>query len=120
MSFNYAAVGKTVTGLMKTFGTTMIIRSRREDVDPVTGLSVPTIADSFITGVISMAKNAPDNPNHKQGDKEVLTSGEAVENIDPTRDRLIYGNEIYKIVSADPVSPAGTTVLWTMRVRRGE
>lgn len=120
MSFNYAAVGTTVSKLMKTFGTTMIIRCRREDVDPVTGISVPTINDTTVTGVISIAKNSPDNPNHRQGDKEVIMAGSDVANVDPTRDRLIYGNEIFKIVSSEPVSPAGTTVLWTMRVRRGE
>lgn len=120
MAFNYAALANTATKLMKTFGTTMIIRHRRDDVDPVTGVAVPTVADEYITAVISVAKSNPNNPNHKDGDKEVITSAEVVADIDPTRDRLIYGNEIYKIVSTDQVAPAGTTVLWTMRVRRGE
>jgi hypothetical protein len=120
MAFNYASIRKQVLSIISTFGQAATLRHQTTVVDPVTGLAVPTIADTAVITVISDAKADPGDPNFVEGDKRALLGVTEGRTIDPTRDRLIVQDAIYKIVSVSEVSPGGLGLLWDMKVRRGE
>lgn len=120
MAFNYASLQNVARKLILQFGRPATLRHRAQVVDPATGQSVPTIEDLSVTVVVSDARYDPQDPNSKIGDKQILIAELGSRRIDETRDRLIVGSEIYRIVSSSEISPGASVVLWQVRARRGE
>ena len=119
MSFDYASIRGTATSLIKTFGQSAVLQHRRDDVDPATGVNVPTIEEYAVTVVVgSYSKRAIEAGLVSVGDQNVLMSGETIDAVHESRDRLIIGDKKYQIIRVEEVTPGGTNVLYDMQVRR--
>lgn len=120
MAFNYLALRDQASKVINTFGQSAVLRHRVEVVDPVTGVSVPTISDTAVRVVVAEAKNNPNDPNLPFAEKQILMGVTEGQVVDPTRHRIVVGTTIYRIVSGTDVSPGGINVLWDLRASRGE
>lgn len=118
MSF-YTDLRATAAALLTDKGQSMTLTKRTSGTyDPATGAATVTEATYSVTGaVFDFPAAVIDGTLIQQGDKKVLISVLGLSVEPDADDSLTIGGTAHQIVQVKKLSPAGTTVLWTLQVR---
>jgi len=114
MSF-YGNLASTATRLLTKYGQSLTFRTQTT-FDPVTGVESGSSAD---TTTIGIAQRLPDNlidgTRIKQSDKLFVIDSSYEPNMS---DKLVIGSDLYSIQDIQTSSPAGTDLVYFVRVRK--
>jgi hypothetical protein len=115
----YTDLRATAAALLTDKGQSMTLTKRTSGTyDPATGAATVTEATYSVTGaVFDFPAAVIDGTLIQQGDKKVLVSALGLSVEPDVDDSLTIGGTAHQIVQVKKLSPAGTTVLWTLQVR---
>jgi hypothetical protein len=118
MSF-YDDIAATAVELLAEFGAPVTLTSvATGSYDPATGQGATTPTNYPATGVkLDYEQREIDGTNIRSGDQRVYLAPDLA--VTPkTGDRLTVGASVFQIIASRPLSPATTTVLHDVQVRR--
>ena len=117
MKFNYARTAKTADRLLKRFGATTLIKKTTNTYDPTTGTASGTsIQFSVTAAVFDYEQKFIDGTLIREGDKQAYVSA-LVLSVPSVGDVMEWLGKDCAIVFVTPLNPAGTNVLYTLRIR---
>lgn len=119
-AFNYGRSQTTALRLITKFGQDVTIQrkvtSPANPWDPSSGTTTST--DYAAKAVVSEFKQGLiDGEAIKYGDKNVIVAAKGLDVEPVTTDALIVSGITYTIVSINPVSPAGTVIVYEIQAR---
>lgn len=115
--FDYARIRATAERLIARFGQTGALRRTVSDTDPFN--PTQTTTDYPCTfAVLDYALKDIDGTLIKQTDQMAYLSTAGLTIAPTTTDRLIVGGAALTVVNVQPLSPAGTVLLYQLQVRR--
>lgn len=118
-AFDYTRPRATAARLLERFGQTGVIRRLTQGAGEPHNPGPAVPADHPCTFVVDIYKTFErDGTLIKAGDKKVLVKAEGLAIAPTTSDKIIIAGEVHTIVSVEPLSPAGTVVMYTVQARR--
>ena len=106
MAFNYAALQKLATKLIRQFGQPAALREEGVSAD----------IDCKVVEVTNDPR-ARDGQLLQDGDKRFLLAADATVVPNPEIHSLVVDGDIWRIVSAPPLKPAGTKIYYNVLAR---
>jgi len=119
MNFDYSALQAKATSIITKFGQAVTYRVKGGTYNPAAGsITTPTNTDTTRRGVIfdytSIDQANMSGELIQAGDRRCYLDGTA----DVAKDNeLIVGGQTYRIMRANRVDPAGTTVIYDLHLR---
>jgi len=118
MSFDYTKTREKANSLIVKFGMPLIVR--RAQTDSTTPWNPEELSHTDYPGygvVTEFNRREVDGTLVQTGDKKVLLSAEDLQIAPETSDLVVVDGVEYKIVTINPLSPAGTVVLYELQIR---
>lgn len=122
MTFDYADLAATAVELLADFGMAMTL-SRPTDIpatyDTSTGVATPASPATYtVTGIkLDYSVREIDRENVQAGDQRVYLSTDGAVPPKPG-DTLTIGSDVFRVLRAGNLSPAGVDLLYDVQVRR--
>ena len=122
MTFDYADLAATAVELLADFGMAMTL-ARPTDIpatyDTATGVATPVGPDTYtVTGIkLDYSVREIDRENVQAGDQRVYLSTDGAVPPKPG-DTLRIGSDVFRVMRAGNLSPAGVDLLYDVQVRR--
>ena len=121
---DYAKIAQVVQDVLQSAGMDMVMRQRFPGAyDPAVGTASNTLVDNPGIGVkLDYSQKDIDGTNIRQGDQQVYLAvirrdGSAMP-LPRTGDQVVIGTEVWGVVIAKEINPAGTPVLFMAQVRK--
>lgn len=118
----YSSLAGTANKLLGKFGQSVTLRRRVVTYTPATGGTSTTTTDTTVNVVVdSYRAERVDGTLVRSTDRRVVVAATGLASApDAATDVLIIGGVEHRIVSVEPVDPAGTPVVYTVQVRVGQ
>lgn len=118
-TFDYSRMVRTANRLIARFGQSAAIRRTTVDMSDPLEPGDPVTTDHACTAVVTdytMQERA--GTLIKATDRKIIVSTAGVTITPKISDKLVVGDEVYSLVTIDPLNPGGTLLLWQMQARR--
>lgn len=118
--FDYASIASEVAVILGDFGKTVKLRqSPVGTYNPATGANTATSTDkNRLAAIFSMKDGDVFGPGGglvKGGDKKAIMQAGVIPTL---RDKIVDGADIWTILGVKEINPAGTSVAWTLHLRK--
>jgi len=119
VAFDYARSRSSADRLIANFGQTGTIERPTASTGPAYDPTPGTPASHAVTFAVTDYRNQEiDGVRVLATDKKVLLAKAGLSIEPTTSDKLLIGGVSHSIVRIEPLSPAGTVVMWTLQVRK--
>lgn len=121
----YNKMAATAQRLLREKGQAMTLTRRTPGAyNPATSAATPGATTIAVVGVLMSLRQQDrvtlrtDDPESLlRGDRKAIISAQGVSEVAPG-DTLTIGNELWSVVNADKLNPAGVTIIYTLQVRQ--
>jgi hypothetical protein len=121
MSFDYGDIASTADELLTEYGQSCILGSAPDgDYDPSTATAdFESVSHPATAAIFAYPQRYIDGTLIRVGDKRALVSPVGL-TVDPKPGDTLTdaAGALFQVIDAKAIAPAGTTVLWTLQVRK--